>query len=179
MKPEHTTSNLTPACGIDRSLVATIYRQHHVWLYNMVRRRLDGQQSDAWDLVHDTFERVLKLPSWEASGQPRGYLGTIAKRLLIDRHRRRAIEQAYLQALAEQPEQLAPSPEAVAEMVEQLNTICETLDAMPRRMRQVFILARMDGLPYGEVAAQLNISMNVVQKDMIQAWQHFYYAINQ
>jgi RNA polymerase sigma-70 factor (ECF subfamily) len=74
---------------------------------------------------------------------------------------------------------LAPSPEAVAEMVEQLNTICETLDAMPRRMRQVFILARMDGLPYGEVAAQLNISMNVVQKDMIQAWQHFYYAINQ
>jgi len=178
VKPDRTTSDFTDACGIDRSLVATLYRQHHAWLYDMVRRRLREQHGDAWDLVHDTFERLLKQPSWQAQDRPRGYLGAIAKRLLIDRHRRRAIEQAYLEAAAAQPGQAAPSSEAVAEMVEQLNSICETLDGMPARMRRVFILARMEGLPYGAIARQLNVSVNVVQKDMVQAWQRFYYSAN-
>ncbi len=163
---------------MDSTGIASLYRQHHAWLLKQLLRRLGGQHAEAWDLVHDTFERVLRQPARNRQDQPRGYLGTIAKRLLIDRHRRRQIENAYLEALAGQPERMAPSPEAIVEIVEQLRGICDTLDRMPQRMRDVFLLARIEGLAYGDIAGRLGVSVNIVQKDMIQAWQRFYYALH-
>lgn len=177
MKSDPISADADAPCEGDRTVVAIIYRQHHAWLFGLLRSRLGAQHADAWDLVQDTFERVLKHPKWDGLNRPRGYLGAIAKRLLIDRHRRRAIEEAYLQALAQQPEALAPSAQAIAEAIEQLSRVCMALDRMPDRMRQVFVRGRIDGQAYDAIAKQLKVSVNVVQKDMIQAWQRMYHAI--
>jgi len=155
-----------------------MYRQHHAWLFGLLRHRLGGQHADAWDLVQDTFERVLRHRKWQELSQPRGYLSAIAKRLLIDRHRRKTIEDAYLAALAQQPEPVAPSAQDIAEVVEHLNRVCMALDRMPDRMRQVFVRARINGQAYDVIAQQLKLTVNVVQKDMMQAWQRIYHAIH-
>ena len=177
MKSDPISSGADSSRGDERATVASIYRQHHTWLFGLLRSRLGAQQADAWDLVQDTFERVLKHPKWDDLSRPRGYLSAIAKRLLIDRHRRKAIEDAYLEALAQQPEALAPSAQAIAEAIEQLSRVCMALDRMPDRMRLIFVRARIDALAYDVIARQLKVSVNVVQKDMIQAWQRIYHAI--
>ncbi len=162
----------------DRNRVAAMYRDHHAWLFSLLRRQMGGQHADAWDLVQDTFERLLLQHYLEPKTWNRGYLATIARRLLIDRHRRRELEAAYLSALASQPEPVAPSAEMLAQVAQQLSTVCDVLDRMPARMRQVFLLARINGASYEAIASQLQITINVVQKDMIQAWQHFYHALD-
>jgi RNA polymerase sigma-70 factor (ECF subfamily) len=72
----------------------SLYREHHGWLVQMLRRRLSGNTENAADLAHDTFERVMRSESRAAFAEPRGFLTTVAKRLLIDQSRRRAVDQA-------------------------------------------------------------------------------------
>ncbi|MCF7766525.1 sigma-70 family RNA polymerase sigma factor [Achromobacter pulmonis] len=162
----------------DPNLVASMYREHHAWLFAFMRRQTGGHPADAWDLVQDTFERLLRQTYLESRGWNRGYLATIARRLLIDRHRRRELETAYLAALAQQPEPLSPSPEMLAQVSQQLLAVCAVLDRMPRRMREVFLLARLQGLSYEAIASRLHITVNVVQKDMVQGWQRLYHALD-
>jgi RNA polymerase sigma-70 factor (ECF subfamily) len=46
------------------------------------------------------------------------------------------------------------------------------LDAMPGRVRNVFLLAQLDGLTYAEIAAETGLSVRTVNRHM----QHAYLA---
>jgi len=152
----------------------SLYREHHGWLVQMLRRRLSGNSENAADLAHDTFERVMRSESRAAFDEPRGFLTTVAKRLLIDQSRRRAIEQAYLETLASRSEAVEPSPETHALVAEALDAVCRMMEQLPPRVRRVFVLAQVEGLPYLDIARQLGISVAAVQRDMVKAWQHCY-----
>ena len=47
---------------------------------------------------------------------PRSFLCTLAKRVMVDLFRRNALEKAYLEMLALMPENLAPSPERESQL---------------------------------------------------------------
>jgi len=163
-----------PAPFASSAEFVSLYREHHGWLVQMLRRRLAGNADNAADLAHDTFERVMRSESRAAFAEPRGFLTTVAKRLLIDQSRRRAIEQAYLETLAARSEDVAPSPETHALVVEALDAVCRMMEQLPARVRRVFVLAQVEGLPYLDVARELGISVAAVQRDMIKAWEHCY-----
>ena len=38
---------------------ANLYRDHAVWLFGWLRRRLGGNNTDAADLVQDTYVRLM------------------------------------------------------------------------------------------------------------------------
>lgn len=91
-----------------------LYREHHSWLVQMLRCRLSGNSNMAADLAHDTFERVLRHHSTTVFKEPRGFLSTVAKRLLIDQWRKQAIEQACLDTLAARSLEFEPSSNVVS-----------------------------------------------------------------
>jgi len=165
---------LPPADFASSDDFVSLYREHHGWLVQMLRRRLSGNTENAADLAHDTFERVMRSESRAAFAEPRGFLTTVAKRLLIDQSRRRAVEQAYLETLASRNEAVEPSPETHALVMEALNAVCRMLEQLPPRARQVFVLAQVEGLPYRDIARQLDISVAAVQRDIVKAWEHCY-----
>jgi len=74
----------------------------------------------------------------------------IAKGLVVDGHRRRQIEQAYLEALASRPEAYAPSPEERTIALNALLRICAVLDGLPPKVRETFLLSRFEGLTYSQ-----------------------------
>lgn len=156
---------------------ARLYRNHHGWLVQMLRRRLNGDAENAADLAHDTFERVMRNELHTPLTEPRGFLTTIAKRLLIDQFRRRAIEQAFLETLMSREEEFAPSPETQVLVIEALDAVCRMLEQLPPRVRKVFVLAQVEGLPYQRIAHTLNISVQTVQRDITKAWQHCYQVL--
>lgn len=149
--------------------VGTLYRQHHGWLVSWLRYRL-GCPETAADLAHDTFLRLLGSRRTPVRvDEPRAYLTTIARGLVIDHWRRRELEQAWLGALAQLPEALSPSPETRALVVETLLRIDALLDGLRPRVREAFLLAQLDGLPYREIGARLGVSERMVKKYMAQA----------
>lgn len=156
--------------------VANLYSHHHGWLVDLLRRKL-GNVDNANDLAQDTFTRLLTARSEELIREPRAYLTTIASRLTAQYFRRLALERAYLDALAGMPEETVPSPEARMLVVEALTAISRVLDGLTPRVREIFLLAQLDGLAYAEIAAQFDMSVNAVQKSMIRAFQHCYTAV--
>lgn len=156
--------------------VANLYSHHHDWLVGLLRRKL-GNVDNADDLAQDTFTRLLTARSEELIREPRAYLTTIASRLTAQYFRRLALERAYLDALAGMPEETVPSPEARMLVVEALTAISRVLDGLSPRVREIFLLAQLDGLTYADIAAQFDMSVNAVQKSMIRAFQHCYTAV--
>ncbi|WP_325984833.1 sigma-70 family RNA polymerase sigma factor [Pseudomonas protegens] len=149
-----------------------LYREHRSWLESWLRRRL-GNAWDAADLSQDTFLRVLGSAQPLAQLQePRAYLLTVGRRLLINFHQRRSLEQAYLNALATLPEACVPSPEQRWIVLQALQALDELLDGLPHRVRRAFLWSQLEGLGYREIAERLRVSERTVKRYMAQAYEH-------
>lgn len=167
-------SNLALASGY---AVHLLYRAHHGWLHNWLRGKL-GNSCDAADLAQDTFLRVLRhRHELDALREPRAYLTTIAKRLVLNHYRRRSLEQAYLDALAAMPEAMAPSPEQRLLILETLQEIDEMLAGLARPARQAFLMAQLEGLSHIEIAARLNVSVRSVHRYIAKGYEQCIMAV--
>nr|WP_314871735.1 sigma-70 family RNA polymerase sigma factor [uncultured Pseudomonas sp.] len=154
-----------------QSAVQSLYETHHPWLCSWLRQRL-GCVDNAADLAQDTFIRVITQRKATELREPRAYLSTIARSLMIDMFRRRYLEQAYLETLALSPEPLDVSPETRSLIIETLMQIDRMLDGLGGRTREIFLLAQLDGLSYVEIGRRLNISVNTVKKHAVRALTH-------
>jgi RNA polymerase sigma factor (sigma-70 family) len=149
-----------------------LYRDHRSWLENWLRQRM-GNAWDAADLSQDTFVRVLASAQPLADlREPRAYLLTVGKRLLSNFYTRRSLEQAYLDALAQLPEDSVPSPEQRWLLLETLQALDELLDGLPAVVRRAFLWSQLEGLGYREIAERLKVSERTVKRHMAQAYEH-------
>ncbi|MBW7902461.1 MAG: sigma-70 family RNA polymerase sigma factor [Rhodocyclaceae bacterium] len=151
--------------------VAALYADHHNWLHAWLRRKL-GCTHRAADLAHDTFLRILKGGELPEIREPRAYLTTVAKGVLVNWYQRQALEQAYLEALASLPEAVAPSEEERYLILEALQELDALLNALPPLVKRSFLLAQVGELRYEDIAAQLGISLSTVKRYMRQAFRH-------
>ena len=151
--------------------IAMLYRQHHGWLRGWLQRKV-GNAFDAADLAQATFLRVLAPQGMQGVQEPRAYLTTIARNLLINHVRRRAIEQAYLDALMLLPEESVPSPEQRWLLLEALQALDELLDGLPVAVRRAFLWSQLEGLGYAEIAERLQVSERTIKRYMAQAYEH-------
>jgi len=157
---------------VRQQVVHRLYVDHQGWLNGWLRRQLGCSQRAA-DLAQDTFVRVLsKDQGLDSIREPRAHLHIIARGLLINHWRRRQIEQAYLEAIALQPEALAPSPESQALVVETLMQVDAMLARLPEKVRRAFLLSQLHGMTYAAIAIELGVSERMVKKYMAQAMLH-------
>ncbi|MFJ4453238.1 sigma-70 family RNA polymerase sigma factor [Pseudomonas sp. NPDC089392] len=148
-----------------------LYRDHSQWLLSWVRRRL-GDRERAADITHDTFVRLISSAVNRVPREPRSYLATVAKRLMIDQLRRQQLEQQYQQYLANEPEMQACSPEHRLIILETLMQLDAMLDGLGSKVRQAFFYVQLDGLSYAEVAVLLQVSVSSVTKYIAKATEH-------
>jgi RNA polymerase sigma-70 factor (ECF subfamily) len=166
---ENAVSTVSP---VHTSHLSTLYSEHHGWLYGWLRGKL-GNRADAADLAQDTFLRLLgkrEVTPLAPLREPRGYLATIARGLLIDRYRRQALEQAYLEALAQQAEATTISAETHAIIIETLLAIDRLLDRLGARTRAIFLLAQIEELSYVDISRRLGVSLPTVKKHLVRAY---------
>lgn len=159
----------------DPADIESLYLQHSSWLRAWLYHRLNNS-SDAADLAQDTFVRVLQRRLSGQPGQPRAYLRTIARGLVIDLWRHRDIERAWREAVAELPEEHTPSPETSLLAVEALVTIDRLLDELRPVVRKAFLLAQLEGLKCPAIAQRLGVSLASVERYIAQAMRHCYLA---
>lgn len=163
-----------------QAAISNLYCEHHDWLFGWLRRKL-GCAHNAADLAQDTFARILNARESVASlREPRAFLSTTARRLIIDQVRRKHIENAYLQELALTAEALEgfQSPEHILSTLEALEHIAFMLEGLHDNVRQAFVLYYLDGLTQSEIARQLGLSDRTVRKYLIQALLHCSHSLD-
>ncbi|WP_454689846.1 sigma-70 family RNA polymerase sigma factor [Achromobacter aloeverae] len=150
--------------------VEILYGDHHAWLLGWLRRRL-GDAADAADLAHDAFLRLIVKPAPHGFGsfaEARGYLRSMAQGLCINLWHRREIERAWLEVLASQPEEHAPSAERQAIVLEALHEIGTLLLEAPPKAARAFLMSSVCEMTAQEVACELGVSTRMVRKYVAQ-----------
>ena len=153
-------------------LLDVLYISHYDWLRGWLRAKL-GCTHEAADVAQDTFMRIIASRDalFGVRQQPRAYLTTTAKHLLIDRARRKLLHDTYLAelALVAASAEGYPSPEQTMLALQALDQIAQALERVPPKAREAFMLHYLDDQPQSEVAARLGISTRMVQKYLVQA----------
>ncbi len=127
-------------------------------------------RSDLADLRQDVYVRVYQAALVNIPEKPRHFLLATARNLLTDRVRH---EQVIPIEFAADLETLgvavdAPSPERVVMARDELRRLQAALDRLSPRCRDVVVLARIEGLTRGEIAARMGITEVTVSSYLTQ-----------
>lgn len=149
--------------GMAQSAAATegLIRDHSGWLVRFLRRRFGSDA--AQDLAQEAFVRALGADG--AIRNPRALLATLALRAAADDQRRQA---ARPFAWEMQDPDAAVLPDQLERVLLQ-----QLLRELPRPVREVYLLARVAGFTYPEVAERLGISVKRVEARMTEAHKRF------
>jgi RNA polymerase sigma-70 factor (ECF subfamily) len=144
-----------------------LYRDHAPRLRRRLHARLGPD--DANEIVQDAFARLLGASPLGRLREPGAFLNRIVRNLLIDRSRRLATRSPHL-PLDYDVEIAVPPDQGDAIEVEQMRQrYREVVASLPDRMREVFVLHRVEELSYKEIAARLNISVRTVEWHIAEA----------
>ena len=162
---------LSPKADRPHKQVEQLYNDHHSWLHNWIRQKI-GCHDTAADLAHDVFLRIIyrkNTITLDSFAGAQRYLRTIGNGLCVDMWRKKAIEQAWLESVTHQPQQLAISAEQHTLIVETLCEIDQMLQRLPTKVANAFIMSQIDGLTYQQIALKFEVSVRMVKKYMARA----------
>lgn len=168
---------MSPSAKLDTQHIGVLYQEHHPMLRGWLRQKL-GCSELAADLLHDAFLRLLKNSNGLNLQEPKAYLMTVTKRVLIDHWRRQQVEKAYLEALANLPEEHAIDVAEQHEVLETLLRIDQMLDGLPVIVKKTFLYSQLDGMKQADIAARLGISLSSVKRYLVQAATQCFYALD-
>lgn len=148
--------------------IASLYLAERGRLERQICRRV-GCRATAGDLVHDIFLRLWERAT-DRDGTEAAYLNRCARNAAIDHVRASQRRIDFFGKIL--PEQYAPpaaSPHDILAANQSLNSIDEALAALPIRTRHIFLLNRIHGRSFSEIAGALGISQRAVAKHMARA----------
>jgi RNA polymerase sigma-70 factor (ECF subfamily) len=125
-------------------------------------------------MVQDVFTRIVARDSSEPVEHLGGYIMKTAASVLADRGRRRVSRQAESHIVfdADLHGDEDVDPERVLSGKQELNAATAALLSLPERTRTVFVLRRLEGYRFREIAEHLGISVSAVEKHMVRAVRH-------
>lgn len=140
-----------------------IARDEGDFLYSTAYR-LTGNRDDAQDLVQEVLVRVQRGLRTYEPGSLRGWLSRITTNAFLDDARRKTRRPSV--ALPDDPDLVlpaAPSAEADLDAAGLPDHLQQALLGLPEEYRVPVVLADVVGLPYGEIADQLDIPVGTVR----------------
>jgi RNA polymerase sigma factor (sigma-70 family) len=142
-------------------------------LFLKLRRLLYSRghsQDDTEDLIQEAFLRLQQYTHGRTVNQPEAFLVRTVLNLLADRRRKHR----EVLLVPDAVESLAlidpnPSPDVVWEGQQRLRMFKAALRQLSPRRREVFILNRIEGYSFAQIAQKLGISVSMAEKHAARA----------
>lgn len=150
----------------DTDLVERAIRRHDAALRAFLRWKAGVAGDDVEDIVQETYEHLLRYRHSDWEELPRTLVMRIAANVVIDRARYSASRHSLQHLLIDELEleSSEPTPERRVLAEEDVGLVGAAIRAMPPRCQEVFVLSRIKGMNYAEIAAHLSISVKAVEK---------------
>lgn len=139
-------------------------------LRSFLRKRLRNDD-EVDDAVQETSLRLFRYQAQHAVESPAALLYRVAEGVAADFSRRAQARRASAHCALEDVELLSeePSPEQLATAGQDLARLVDALERLSPRCQDVFVLSRMEGMSYPEIAVRCGISVKMVEKYMSRA----------
>ena len=130
--------------------------------------------AEAEDVVQESFLRLWRVRKSSKILNPRAFLFRTASNRIIDLQRKQNVRQRKSQELIAEVEMTSsdPSPEQQASSAEWLQEFYRVVEQLPPKCRRVFLMNKVQGISYAEIARRLEVSQGTVEKHMSRALIH-------
>ncbi|MES2825286.1 MAG: sigma-70 family RNA polymerase sigma factor [Pseudomonadota bacterium] len=150
--------------------IENVINNCHISLLNFLRRRLRVGE-DARDVAQEAYIRLMQYEGSKDVKSPESLLFRIAINVANDLGRadkvRHVVDHCDIDGL--DFDSGMASPEREVSSSQQLNILYETIEKLPPRCRQVFLLSRFHHMTYPEIASHCDISVKMVEKHISRA----------
>lgn len=139
---------------------------HEPWLRRWLVRR--GFDQEVEDVIQESYALLIQAERVDHVRHPRNYFCQTARSVILRKVRRDAIVRIECTACGEMPDYASdlPLPDREVAAREELRLVFASLDRLPKRTRDVFLLRRVEGLSLSATAARLGISQSAVEKHL-------------
>jgi len=118
----------------------------------------------ATDITQEAYMKLWEKNLEYRGMQTRSLLYKIANELWISTYRKKQSEKNYVETQVLDFQENTTEEDYNAEQLQ--DRISKSLAELPEKRRTVFLLSRMEGLTYQQIATQLDISVKAVEKRM-------------
>lgn len=157
----------------ERAAIEALSVRFRPALIGYFRRRLKDT-IEAEDLAQEVFLRMLRRGNVRELDDVRGYIFETASSVLIDRKRRGNVRQRSNHESFDPQGHAGETPPIDRVFIgrESLSRVSVALFELPERTRTIFILRRLEGMRYSDIAQRLGISVSAVEKHVMRAMAH-------
>ena len=162
---EPTDAQLLAAAAHDGDAFGAFYRRHERALLSFLRRRTDSPELAA-DLAAEVFAAVLVACRREAvpAGRETAWLFSVAQHKLIDSYRRGRVEDEARRRLRMRPVTISDETLERIDALLRDDPLLSLVEELPAGQRDAVTARVLEDRPYGEIAAGLGLSEQVVRQ---------------
>jgi RNA polymerase sigma-70 factor (ECF subfamily) len=136
-------------------------------------RRATRRSPDAEDMLQSAIVRMQEYAKRNTVENPTAFIVRTARNLSIDAARQRnflsgLVVDARTELIADRS---AIQDEVIAARI-RLERVRSAIECLSPRTRTIFLMHRIEGLKYREIAAQLGITVSAVEKHIARAAAH-------
>lgn len=151
----------------NEKVFSTFYKKHSRDLYNFMYYK-SGNTNAASDLVQEAFVKIFENCDKIDFSRAKSYLFTTANNLFLNTAKHEKVKLTYSQN--NPTEDLnTENPEFLLQEKEFMQKLENAISRLTEAQREVFLLNRIDGKKYREIAEMLDISEKAVEKRMMAA----------
>lgn len=147
----------------------SIYERYSKQLYLYIFSKTDTGET-AKDILQELFTILWeKRKTLTISDSLKGYLYQAARHKIIDLYRKNSNYRKYLQQLIEH---FDTQPHAINETLDykvKTQELFEAINHLPERMKQIFMMSRLEHLTVEQIAQQLGLSQQTVKNQITKA----------
>jgi RNA polymerase sigma factor (sigma-70 family) len=151
--------------------ISALYQQYRNELLNHLANMVKCPEI-AQDLVQESYIILARTAADVRIEHPRGFLYRTANNLALDHLRHNKVVARHIESAQHEAEQEYPSTENEISKAEWRALLHQVIAELPPRCRDAFILHKMRGLSYREVAQLLDISESAVEKHIVKGLLH-------
>lgn len=153
----------------DKQAFTEIYNRFFGILFVHACRKLNNEE-EARDLVQQLFETLwVKRSHVSPEGNLSSYLYTATINRITDVFARQKVSSKYIDSLQQYVDQEHVLTDYLVREKEMASIIEQEIDALPPKMREIFILSRKNNKSHREIASELQISELTVKTQVKKA----------
>jgi RNA polymerase sigma factor (sigma-70 family) len=148
--------------------ISRLFSEHNESLVQFLATRLRSVQ-EAKEVAQEAYVRLLSLEDSGAVSFLRAFLFKTAANLAVDRIRSRNRQQQALDAGLCDELREATTPDREAATAQEVEIVRRLVGELPPKCRHAFLLHRVQGVEFSEIAQEMGLSERMVRHYVLRA----------